>query len=738
MNTNTATMLRGIRRRNAFTLVEVVTVVIILALLGAVAMPVYLDYRHDAKLASEEAVVGRIKLAIQSVGMRNAIDNVPRFPASLDDASPNSLASGSNPFFKNVLNSPVTDGWQKGGTANKYLSPLEHAYAYDSVSGTFTLQSGDTGSSGTADGDATGETEPSADPGDGELSREDIEALRGSDIIDANLTPEQISWLTDEQLATLTPEELASLTQEQIKALTAEQIAALDYDQFEALATSLTPEQISQATPQQIAMLSAETYGDLNDEQRAALTQAQLDEVAHAANIRTLDWRDIRNLDPYDVKYLSAEQIAAIPSNYEMSRIPEELREAFTRRQIQALDTGNVSIGYLSESQRELLTTEQIESLGSYRDIRYVPESRAAEVTPDLIATIPSSYEMSRIPEEVRAAFTESQVQALNTADVSIGYLSETQRELLTTAQIESLGRYGDIRYVPASRASEVTADLIATIPSSYEMSRIPGEVIAGFTESQVQALNTTDVSIGYLTAAQREQLTTAQIESMGRYSDIRYVPTSRASEVSADLLATIPSSYEMGRIPDDVIAAFSESQVQALNTENVSISYLTEAQREQLTTAQIESMGSFQDIRYVPTTRASEVSTDLIATIPSSYEMSRIPGEVRAAFTQTQVQAIDTGSVSIGYLTASQREQLTTTQISSLGSFQDIRYVPASSVSSVTTSLVASIPSTYEFNRIPTETVQAMTQEQVLAISSAYYDSIKSRLTDEQQSWRP
>ncbi len=139
-----------------------------------------------------------------------------------------------------------------------------------------------------------------------------------------------------------------------------------------------------------------------------------------------------------------------------------------------------------------------------------------------------------------------------------------------------------------------------------------------------------------------------------------------------------------------------------------------------------------------MPASRTGEVSTALIASIPDSYEMSVIPTQVRAAFTPEQVQAVNTNKVSIGYLSAEQREHLTTAQIQSLGRSSDIRYVPTAQISSVTTSLIAAIPSSYEFGLISTDRVQSFTREQVLAISAAYYDSVKSRLTAEQQSWRP
>ncbi len=758
--------------RRGFTLIELVTVVVILAVSSAVAVPVYISYRDQAQSSAEQQTVAAIRQSIANHHSRELLNGKNTYPTSLDNVPANSAASNGLPFFGTVLSIPINSGWQKGGSALTYVGPTGATYVYDPTRGTFGTPSGD----------------------------------------DSATTPNGSSYSLAELLA-MTPEQLAALSLDEIHALSEEQIAALSYKQFEAIANKLAPEQIPWATPEQIAMLSAETYGDFSQAQMARLTQAQVDERAFADSVRALTYNDIRHLEVRAIKYLTTDQIASIPNNYSMGQIPAELRAAFTEDQVQALNTAQVSIGYLSADQRELLTTAQIENLGTYGDIRHLPASRIAEVTTDLIATIPNSYAMGQIPADVRAGFTTEQIQAVNTGDISIGYLTADQRNQLTTAQIEGLGTYGDIRHLPASRVSEVTTDLIATIPNSYAMGQIPADVRAGFTNDQIQAINTGDVSIGYLTADQRNQLTTTQIEGLGTYGDIRHLPASRVSEVTTDLIATIPNSYAMGQISADVRAGFTTEQIQAVNTGDVSIGYLTADQRSQLTTAQIEGLGFYGDIRHLPSDRITEVTTDLIATIPNSYAMGQIPGDVRAGFSEAQVQAIDTANVSIGYLSSTQREQLTTTQITNLSTYGDIRHLSANRVAEVSTDLIATIPnsyamgqissdvragftasqvqsidtanvsisylndtqrgqlttqqvaslgssgdirhlssdriaevstslvaqidSAYSFNQISTANVQAFTAAQVSAISGDFYDSISHRLTAEQRSWR-
>ncbi len=550
----------------AFTLIEVVTAVVVLAVLSIIAVPVYLGYRDKATLAAEQGVVANVQASIRSKGLRAAVGGELQWPASLDDALANSSAASGNPFFSKVLGTPVVERWKKGAAANRYIGPSGAEYVYDAATGAFVDQT------------LLASIPPASPPTDllpptewespnSAFTREQVQALTPEQLAAVNLTPEQIAWLTAEQLASLSPDVLAGWSAEQLQALTGEQVAALSYDQFEAVARQLTPEQIAQATPEQIAMLDAATYGALSTAQKAALTEAQLAERQVADNVRMLHSSKFRTLTPQTAKYLTAAQIASIPNSYEMSVIPANVRAAFTEKQVQALNTSAVSIGYLTPEQRELLTTAQIQSLGRYQDIRYVPASRAGEVTAALVASIPNSYEMSVIPSDVRAAFTTEQVQAVNTAKVSIGYLTGDQREQLSTSQIQSLGRYQDIRYVPPARVAEVAPALIATIADSYEMSVIPTAVRAAFTAEQVQAVDTNKVSIGYLTADQRGQLTTAQVQALGRFTDIRYVATAQISSVTPTLVAAIPSSYEFGLISTDRVQSFTQEQVLAISS---------------------------------------------------------------------------------------------------------------------------------------------------------------------------
>jgi len=59
--------------RQGFTLIELVTVLVIIAALSAVSLPVYLDYRDDARASAEKGVVGAVRTAIHSGFVKQSV-----------------------------------------------------------------------------------------------------------------------------------------------------------------------------------------------------------------------------------------------------------------------------------------------------------------------------------------------------------------------------------------------------------------------------------------------------------------------------------------------------------------------------------------------------------------------------------------------------------------------------------------------------------------------------------------
>ncbi|MCA9245169.1 MAG: cadherin-like domain-containing protein, partial [Phycisphaerales bacterium] len=80
--------------------------------------------------------------------------------------------------------------------------------------------------------------------------------------------------------------------------------------------------------------------------------------------VRTLNYTQFKQLDGDQADYLSPDQIATIPNSSWFATMSTEARESLDADQVQALDVANVSIGYLTPDQREMLTPDQVDDLG--------------------------------------------------------------------------------------------------------------------------------------------------------------------------------------------------------------------------------------------------------------------------------------------------------------------------------------------------------------------------------------
>src|SRR5215813_9674649 len=65
MFTSMLKAVRGKEREQGFTLVELLIVILIVGILAAVAIPLYLGYTKDAKMAEGKALLGSVMTALQ-------------------------------------------------------------------------------------------------------------------------------------------------------------------------------------------------------------------------------------------------------------------------------------------------------------------------------------------------------------------------------------------------------------------------------------------------------------------------------------------------------------------------------------------------------------------------------------------------------------------------------------------------------------------------------------------------
>ncbi len=124
----------------AFTLVELIMVIVIIGLLSAVVVPKYGDIKSNAQTAAESGAVSAIRSGIGLVHMTNLVQGSDTYPAALDSAA-TGKASETNKLFTNVIDDGVSDtNWEKINATTYKYNPTGNSYVYNSTTGKFTKQ----------------------------------------------------------------------------------------------------------------------------------------------------------------------------------------------------------------------------------------------------------------------------------------------------------------------------------------------------------------------------------------------------------------------------------------------------------------------------------------------------------------------------------------------------------------------------------------------------------------------
>lgn len=130
------------RRRNhrAFTLVELVMVIVIIGLLAAVITPKFTSMRTEAQDAAEQAALSAVRTGVKLVHMTSLAQGDDTYPTVLDSAS-NGEASEKNPLFTEVIEGGITDSnWKKTGKRGYTYVPTGNKYTYNQKTGEFTVK----------------------------------------------------------------------------------------------------------------------------------------------------------------------------------------------------------------------------------------------------------------------------------------------------------------------------------------------------------------------------------------------------------------------------------------------------------------------------------------------------------------------------------------------------------------------------------------------------------------------
>lgn len=121
----------------AFTIVELVMVIVIIGLLAAVVLPKFGDLRTEAQNAAELGTVAGVRTGIKLVHMTNLAQGSDTYPATLDSAVVGA-ASATNKLFTDVIDGGITDGnWSKTAATTYEYTPTTTTYTYDNSDGSF-------------------------------------------------------------------------------------------------------------------------------------------------------------------------------------------------------------------------------------------------------------------------------------------------------------------------------------------------------------------------------------------------------------------------------------------------------------------------------------------------------------------------------------------------------------------------------------------------------------------------
>ena len=126
------------KSQSGFTLIELIMVIVILAILGAVAIPKYVDLSSDAKSGNETGVASGVRAGLTTYFVAPARGNKTSYPATLDGAAVGACSTTEICFDTVLSQGGITDQWSKL-SATTYRSPVNtsNIWTYTPASGNF-------------------------------------------------------------------------------------------------------------------------------------------------------------------------------------------------------------------------------------------------------------------------------------------------------------------------------------------------------------------------------------------------------------------------------------------------------------------------------------------------------------------------------------------------------------------------------------------------------------------------
>ena len=297
---------------------------------------------------------------------------------------------------------------------------------------------------------------------------------------------------------------LRSLTVRQVNALTVEQIRAVSYDQFRYVTATriraLTAAQLA-SIPNQwwLEQIPADARAQMSVGQVRSLnvgvtgirplTETQISWLT-AVQVRSLSQDQFPFLSAAKIRYLTATQLASIDNGWWFQQISNEARAALVPWQVRSLRVEAVGIGGLTDQQVTWLTVAQVRQL-DYNEFERLDSRQIRWLTAAQLQTIGNRWWFARIPETVRAALTNAQVQALPGDALGLEFLTPAQQSVITVAQIQSLQEW-DFSLLTPRQIVHLTIDQMATISSAWMFKRISDESRAALSREQLLAMDDT------------------------------------------------------------------------------------------------------------------------------------------------------------------------------------------------------------------------------------------------------
>lgn len=136
-------MFAAVRQNRAFTLIELIVIIVVLAILSGVAIPKYIDYTTKARESAARATLGAVRSGIANFYANSAITGTATFPTLVQVQTIGSTGVMQEAIPANPYNNATTIAAASWSATPPVTGSA--GYNYDATTGRFWLNSTTTG-----------------------------------------------------------------------------------------------------------------------------------------------------------------------------------------------------------------------------------------------------------------------------------------------------------------------------------------------------------------------------------------------------------------------------------------------------------------------------------------------------------------------------------------------------------------------------------------------------------------